>query len=262
MFQRAQAVVFLFESIAECYVRAFPEALDRRKIHIIPNGFDGMVEEFVHAPGTRCKVLYAGMLSSYRYDTLIEGLVRFKRKEPERAKQLQLLFVGEGLQELADRVADLDLLGLVEIAPPISHTEVRRLQQEAHALLVLGRTPGRKGHELVAGAKLFGYLQAGRPIIGVVPNDETRRILEQVGNSMIADADSPDEVLTVFERVIEAWSNRTLRRLVPNRTACESYSSDRQVSSLVAALIGAPPEKILRADSALLPPSLRSELVP
>jgi glycosyltransferase involved in cell wall biosynthesis len=251
MFERAQAVVFLFESIAECYVRAFPGALDRTKIHIIPNGFEGAVEDFVHVPGARCKVLYAGTLNSYRYETLLEGLVRLKRKDPERAKQLHLLFVGEGLQGLADRVADLDILDLVEIAPPTSHAEIRRLQQEAHALLVLGRTPGRKGHELVAGAKLFGYLQAGRPIIGIVPGDETRRILGQVGNSMIADADSPTEVVAVFERVIDAWSKGTLESLVPNRAACEAYSSSQQISALVAALDGAPPQKILTAESGL-----------
>jgi hypothetical protein len=248
MFERAQAVVFMFESIAECYVRAFPGALDRTKIHIIPNGFDGAVETFVHVPGARCKVLYAGTLHSYRYDTLLEGLVRLKRNDPEHAKQLQLLFVGDGFQELADRVADLDILDLVEIAPPTSHAEIRRLQQEAHALLVLGRTPGRKGHELVAGAKLFGYLQAGRPIIGIVPADETRRILGKVGNSLIADANSPVEVVAVFEKLIDAWSKGTLESLVPNRIACAAYSSSQQISALVAALDGEPPQKVLTAE--------------
>jgi glycosyltransferase involved in cell wall biosynthesis len=262
MFERAQSVVFRFESIAECYVRAFQEALDRKKIHIISNGFEGAVESFAHIPGARCKVLYAGMLSSYRYDTLLEGLVRLKRKHPERAKQLKVRFVGEGLQQLADRVADLGIPDLVEIAPAVSYAEAFRLQQEAHALLILGRTPGRKGHELVAGAKLFGYLQAGRPIIGVVPRDETRRILEAVGNPLIADANSPDEVAAVFERVIDAWSTRTLESLVPDRAACEAYSSSRQISAFVGALVGAPPEKVLAAESAILPPSLQSELVP
>jgi hypothetical protein len=263
MFARARAVVFLFASVADCYLRAFPEALDRRKIHIIPNGFEGAVQPFVHAPGPRCKVLYAGMLSSYRYDTLLEGLVGLKRKDPALAKQLQVQFIGEGLQQLADRVADLGISDLVVTAPPVSHAEALRLQQEAHALLILGRTPGRKGHELVAGAKLFGYLKAGRPIIGVVPRDETRRILDRVGCSKtIADADSPDEVEAVFKRVVDAWSNRLLESLVPDRTACEAYSSDRQISAFLAALLGKPPEKVLKAEPGTLPASLQSELVP
>jgi len=261
MFEGAQAVVFLFESIAECYARAFPESLDRTKVHIIPNGFDGTVEKFVHVSADRCKVLYAGTLNTYRYDTLLEGLIRFRSKDPQRAMLLQLLFVGDNLEEFAMRVTDLDLMDLIKIAPPVPHAEVRRLQQEAHALLVLGRTSDRKGHELVAGAKVFGYLQSGRPIIGVVPRDETRRILEQVGNSTIADADSPDEVVAVLENLIDAWSNRTLESLVPNRAACEAYSSSRQISALIAALVGASPEKVLSAEPAVLRLSVQSEFV-
>ncbi|MEO6112313.1 MAG: hypothetical protein ABIQ24_10880, partial [Nitrospiraceae bacterium] len=183
-------------------------------------------------------------------------------KDPERAKRLQMQFVGEGLQGLAERVADLDLRDVVEIAPSVSHIEIRRLQQEAHALLVLGRTSGRKGHELVAGAKLFGYLQAGRPIIGIVPRDETRRILDEVGSPMIADADAPAEVVSVFEKVLNAWSSRTLENLVPNRAACEAYSSSRQISALIAALDGTSPQNVLTAEAVISPPSLQSELVP
>jgi glycosyltransferase involved in cell wall biosynthesis len=261
MFERAQGVVFLFESVAQAYMRTFPEALEKSKIHIIPNGFEGEVESFVHTPGDRCTVLYAGMLSSYRYDTLLEGLVRLKRNARERAAELRVRFVGEGLRELAERVADLDLGDVIEILPPTSHAEVRRLQQEAHALLVLGRTPGREGHELVAGAKLFGYLQAGRPIIGIVPRDETRRILSHIGNSLIANADAPEEVSAVFEQVLNAWSSRTLDRLSPNRAACEAYSTSRQIMGLISVLNGAFHEKVLTAEASTMPPSLESETI-
>lgn len=44
MFEKAQSVVFMFESVARSYLQAFPGALDRAKIHIIPNGFEGEVE--------------------------------------------------------------------------------------------------------------------------------------------------------------------------------------------------------------------------
>lgn len=249
LFKRAQAVVFMFESVAQAYMRTFPGVLDKERIHIIPNGFEGAVEPFECAPGDRCTVVYAGTISTYRYDTMLEGLVLLKRRNPTRAAQLRIRFFGEGLQKLAAQVADVDLRELFEIMPPVPSAEVRRIQQEAHALLVLGRTSGRKGHELVAGAKLFGYLQAGRPIIGIVPHDETRRVLGHVGSPFIADADSPVEVAAVFEKVIEAWSNRTLERFVPNRTACEAYSASRQISDLIAALTGASPEKAMLVDA-------------
>lgn len=248
MFERARAVVFMFESIADAYLRAFPVSLKKAKIHIIPNGFEGGVEAFVHAPGERCTILYAGTLYSYRYDTLLEGLVQLKRKNPKLAAQLRLLFVGEGLQELSERVVGLGLEDMIEMRLPTSHAEIRRLQQESHGFLVLGRTSGRKGHELVAGAKLFGYLQAARPIIGVVPNDETRRILRHVGSSIIADVDDPVGVMVAFENILEAWSQGALERLVPNRAVCETYSSQCQVNALVQALEGVPRSELFASE--------------
>lgn len=261
MFKQAQSVVFMFESVAQSYLEAFPGALERAKIHIIPNGFEGEVEPFVHTPGDRCTVLYAGTLSTYRYDTLLEGLVQLKRQNPVGAAQLRMLFVGEGLRQLAERAAELDLRGVFEIRAPIPSAEVRRLQREAHALLVLGRMPGRTAHDLVAGAKLFGYLQAGRPVIGIVPRDETRRILSRVGSPLIADADSPAEVVSVFKKILDAWSSGTLDQLIPDRTACEAYSSNRQISNLITALNGTVPEKISSVGEAVLPPRWRSEVV-
>ena len=260
IFKEAQAVVFMFESVAQSYLQAFPGALERTKIHIIPNGFEGKVEPFVHSPGDRCTVLYAGTLSTYRYDTLLEGLVQLNRQAPVQAARLRMLFVGEGLQQLAERVADLNLRDVCEIRPPIPSAEVRRLQREAHALLVLGRMPGRTAHDLVAGAKLFGYLQAGRPIIGIVPHDETRRILDQVGSPLIADADTPAEVVRVLKRVLEAWSSETLEELIPNRSACEAYSSNRQISDLISALDGASPEKIPMVEVPNVPTDVKSEV--
>ncbi len=261
IFERSRAVVFMFESVAQAYLRAFPGSLEHTKIHIIPNGFEGGVEPFVHASGDRCTVLYAGTLNTYRYDTLLEGLVQLKRKNPERAVRLRLVFVGEGLRELAEKAGDLNIGDLVEVLPSTSSTEIQRLQREAHALLILGRMPGRKAHDLVAGAKLFGYLQAGRPIIGIVPRDETRRILGQVGNSLIADADVPAEVVDIFEKILDAWSNKALDRFVPNRASCEAYSSSRQISDLIIALNGASSQKILAVDLPGVSTSLQSRVM-
>ena len=260
LFQGAQAVVFMFESVAEAYRQAFPGALEKTKIHIIPNGFEGDVEPFVHTPGDRCAILYAGTLSTYRYDTLLEGLVQLKRQDPSLAARLKMLFIGEGIQHLAERVTDLELGDIFEIRPPIPSAEVRSLQREAHALLVLGRMPGRTAHDLVAGAKLFGYLQAGRPIIGIVPHDETRRILGRVGSPLIADADSPAEIVTVLKKILDAWSSGTLEQFIPNRAACEAYSSNRQILDLIRALHGASPGKILTEDALTVSTDVKPEV--
>ena len=257
----AQAVTFRYHAEAECYWRAYPGALDVFRIHIIPNGYEGSIEESaIPNSGDRCTVLYAGTLSSYRYDTLLRAVRWLKESDPARAARLRLHFVGEGMEALATEAAILGVSDLVETRGPTSHGEIARLQREAHAVLVLGRPPTMKGHELFAGAKLFSYLKAGRPIVGVLPSDETKRILHRVGVSTVADGDSSSEIVAMFQRLLDAWSAGTLHSLVPNPVECDAYSAERQTAALACALEGKPAKNPFVPNSVEVPLSLRWEI--
>ena len=109
LLEGAQAVTFRYHTEAECYWRAYRGALDAARIHIIPNGYEGVIDEFVVPDGDKCTILYTGTLSSYRYDTLLQALHRFKKSDADRARRLRLLFVGEGTEALADEAAVLGL---------------------------------------------------------------------------------------------------------------------------------------------------------
>jgi hypothetical protein len=257
----ARATVFLYNSVAECYWRAYPGALTAAKVHLIPNGYEGALHEFEEIPKSEvCTILHAGTLSSYRYETLLDALSLFKKLAPVQIRQLRLLFVGEVAETLAKAAAVRELSDIVTTRGPTSYREISQLQQNAHALLILGRGEAMKGHELFAGAKLFGYLKAGRPIIGVLPRDETRNILSRVGVSTVADAEAIAEIIAVFQRVLYAWSTGTLAALVPDRTACAAYSAERQTAALIRALEGVPALTPFSPGVVEIPPSLREDI--
>jgi glycosyltransferase involved in cell wall biosynthesis len=260
LFKNAQAVIFRYETEAECYWRAYPGALDAERIHIIPNGFDGTVDDFKTISGEKCQILYSGTLADYRYDTLLQALSRLKQHDKVRAKRLRLVFVGEqcdGLYSEADR---LDLADILVASPPVSHAEILKLQQESDALLMLEREPTVKGYELLAGAKLFSYLKAGRPIIGVLPDGEAKKILRRVGVSTIADVESPEEIVNVFDRVLRAWSEKSVSSLAPNPIECAAFSAEKQVATLVRALERSLPLEPFVPGSVDIPLSLRDEI--
>ena len=238
MLKDARAVIFRYPAEAECYWRAYSGALDASRIHVIPNGYDGRVNDSAIPAGATCTIVYTGTLSSYRFDPFLQALRTLKRSDPARATRLRVRFVGEGTAALSRAVEALQLTDLVEIAGPIAHAEVSELHRSAHALLVLGRPATMKGYELFAGAKLFEYMKAGRPIIGVVPHDETRRILHLVGASTVADVDSPSEITAVLSKILEAWEAGRMADLVPDRTACEAFAARRQTAALIRALAG------------------------
>jgi Glycosyl transferase 4-like domain len=254
----AQAVTFFYEAEAECFWRLYRGALNPSRIHIIPNGFEGEVEDFVLPDGDTFTILYTGTLSDYRYETFLDALRIFKQREPCQARRLSVQFVGEGVEDVAGLAKQLNIADIVSTSAPIPHSEIHRLQRSAHALLMFERRP-TKGYELLAGAKLFGYLKFGRPILGVVPEGEAARVLRDVGVSTIADPDSPEKICAVVETMLNVWSAGKLCTLVPDRSACERYSGKAQTSALARALEGRPPIKEFVPGAVDIVPSLRAE---
>jgi hypothetical protein len=256
----AQAVIFRYHAEAECFWHAYAGALDATRIHIIPNGYEAPIDDAVSPTGNKCTILYAGTLSDYRYDTLLEALTVLKRASPHRAKYLRLSFIGEGVDMIAKEAERLNLTEVIETAGRQSHAEIRFLERQAHALLILGRPATMKGYELFAGAKLFGYLKAGRPIVGVLPEDETRSVLQRLGVTTLADVNSVEEITAVLCSVIDHWSMDSLSSILPDRKACEVYSSEQQTKALVRALEAVPSEKPFIPGAQPIPASLRTNI--
>ena len=127
-------------------------------------------------------------------------------------------------------------------------------------LLLLGLEP-LPGYEF-RGSKIFGYLKAGRPIIGVLPLDETKKILHRVGVSTDADIDSPSEIVNVLRELLDAWSAGTLASLVPDRAACKVYSAEQQTELLVRALTGMRPLNQWTPSSGQISASLQGDIGP
>jgi hypothetical protein len=230
------------------------------KIHIIPNGYEGTVQEFAAPRGDKCQVLYTGTLSDYRYDTVLLALQLLKETAPDLAKLLHFKFVGEGTEVLERGAAALGLAEMVTVSGSTSQDEVVRLSREAHALLILERPATMKGHELLAGAKLFGYLKAGRPIVGILPSCEARKVLERVGVSTIADIDSVPDIVAIWRQLLDAWLNGNLSDLLPDRSACEAYSAERQTEALTRALEARFPAQVFIPGSVEIPRSLQDDI--
>jgi hypothetical protein len=224
----AQAVVFRHATEAECFWQAYPEALEAGRIHLIPNGFEGQVQQFISPPIDKCTILYTGTVFSYRFKTLFEAVTLLKQREPDLAKSLCIRFVGEGAQLLSQEAVMRGISEIIEAKDAVPQSKIPSFYLQSHALLVLGREPVIKGYELLVGAKLFEYLKVGLPIIGVLPCDETRRVLEGVDIKTIADADSPHQIAHLIRKIIVLWANGRLSDVLPDRKSCAAYSSDRQ----------------------------------
>jgi hypothetical protein len=260
LLSNAQSVIFRYDREAECFWRAYRGALEPWKIRILPNGFEGEVEPFSATHSEKCEILYTGTLSDYRYDTFIDAISLLKQSFPQEAARLRCHFVGEGFEAISDRARERNLADILTAEAPLRSTALVQRSQQAAAFLLLGRPPSMRGYELFAAAKLFGYLKLGKPIVGVLPADEAKRILHQVGASTVADVDSVADIVAVLRRVVGSWADGTLESLAPDRAACLAYSAKRQSETLVAAFESAPSPDSFVPGQVAIPESLRKEI--
>lgn len=260
LFRDAQAIILRYGSEAESYYRAFPGTLTPERVHLIPNGYEGTIDAFEAPPQDRCTVIYTGYAYYYWYETVLEALAVLKKSRPNVAQKLRVVFVGEGTQALKHAAAVAGIDDIVETNGVVPFKEINRLQSEAHALLLLGWKPGRS-HEF-RGSKIFGYLKAGRPIVGVLPDDENRKILRSVGVQTIANAGSISETVNLFQLLVDDWEAGNLSSLLPDPDKCKKYSAEYQTHALVQALEGLPALDPFVPGACKIPPSLQEFIGP
>src|SRR5690606_27338998 len=167
-------------------------------------------------------ILHSGIVHPYERDPaqLFKALGELKRDG--RVRQGDVLFrfraaAHEGL--LRSLAAEEDVEDMVEIAPSIPYPEAIAEMLIADGLLVL---QADNCNEQIP-AKLYEYLRAGRPILGLAtPEGDTGRKLREVGYPDVVPLESLELVREAIPRFLQAL--RARHAFQPPADAIERYS--------------------------------------
>jgi hypothetical protein len=80
------------------------------------------------------------------------------------------------------------------------------------------------GMEFFVASKVFHYLALERPVLGILPNNETKNILHIFGSQLLADVDSLRQVEQVLLKLYNAWQSDQLGNLVLSQDGLSKYS--------------------------------------
>ena len=144
--------------------------LEASRIVCIPNGYDE--EDFPDpAPpaGERFVVLHLGQLNpERRIPPLLDHLEAFLGVRPEARTQTTLEIVGPHYREDELVVQRRGLAGLVRFESALPHREAILRLLRARVLVLMEQESERGG--LILPGKVFEYLRAHRPILGLLPH--------------------------------------------------------------------------------------------
>ncbi len=185
----------------------------RRAAHL-PNGFEpaapGAPAGLPEAEADRFHVVFTGTLNLMEdAGTLLEAVHEVLARRPEARRRLRVELAGPYDLDYEDRALALGLKGIVRFLGERSHADSRALQRAAD-LLVLWKPHGEGFRTMVPG-KLYEYLDAGRPLVALLPeNDEAAALVTRAGGTVRTPGDRA-ALASELETRYMAWTQEGRR---------------------------------------------------
>jgi glycosyltransferase involved in cell wall biosynthesis len=115
---------------------------------------------------------------------------------PGMKDDFELIFVGRVPDDQRDFIRRSAVAGIVRLTGHVPHAEAVQWIRRAHALLLM---QDGAGSEIVVPAKVYEYMRAGKPILGLFRPGETTGLLEASGLGYTA---LPTDVEGITERIL------------------------------------------------------------
>lgn len=198
----ADRVTVVSEPMAQAFRAAYPE-LNPQHFLTLPNGYDpddfAQVEPLGQQPD-RLGIVYSGSFYGQRSSQpFLQALSNVLARGDIPRTALQVRLVGNVGQATVDQVQALGLADVVEITGYLAHRQsIGYLLGADVLLLMIAPGPGSEG---VLTGKLFEYLAAGRPILGLTPPSAAADLIKESRAGVVIDPDDG----TAIERQLIAW---------------------------------------------------------
>lgn len=214
----------------------FPR-LDADKLVVLPNGYDPerrrALREGGPAPARRSGrrvVLYTGHL----YDggeSVLRALVLLLAEDPSLPERVVFRFVGSLDPDIGALASELQPSGLVEMAGFLSADRVPDELRAADALLYV--VPPAGVHWIPS--KLYDYMLAGRPVLGVLPRGDAWDWLERTGLATLVEDRGAQAVREALAAFLQALARGTLA-VAPDEAFIARFDARTQSAELARLL--------------------------
>jgi glycosyltransferase involved in cell wall biosynthesis len=207
--RQANALVFVNTQTADRVMQKYPVEW-RRKVHVVPHGFDCADVSIARARGTdpRLQLVYTGRFYAglRTAEAFLRALSMLASRRP-LARELHVSFVGTPLEEHHRIAKELRLGDIVEFVGRVPFAESSARAQLADVLLVVD-APATEN--LFLPSKLVEYLPADKPILALTPSKgATADLVRALGYPLVA----PDDEAGIASAVESLIADKQQGRL-------------------------------------------------
>ncbi|MCX7765331.1 MAG: glycosyltransferase [Candidatus Sumerlaeia bacterium] len=181
---------------------------NREKCQTITNGFDPddflKIEPKAFSPRERMHLLYTGTLfEPRRADSLLQGLKILLDEKPYIKNQILLHFFSVLDDRTLKLITDLGINDIVKVEKFKPYSECLAYQKGAD-VLVLIISPGENA-QIMMTQKVFEYLAAGRPILGIMPDSPCKSLIQSLNAGKVVSYDDINGIKHAIAEFYTSW---------------------------------------------------------
>jgi len=225
----ADRVVVIGQQMAERF-----QLRNKVSAEVLPNGYDQADFSDVPESGeTHFSIVHVGALNADRnHPVFWKVIAELISEEAELASRIRIKLVGKTDVSVQQEIARYGLEDQVEIISYLPHDQVIPLLQSASVLyLSINNTPNARS---IRTGKLFEYLAARRPILGIGPEDgDAAEVISECKAGEMVEFEDFDKLKSVLINWLKLHRNGELSNL---DTHASRYSRKNLTSQLAGLL--------------------------
>ena len=197
-------------------------------IEVLTNGFDSYENSLTKELDSNFSITHVGLMNADRNPAILwEVLHEISNQNIDFKNDLSIKLIGKIDETVIQDIKVFNPKNIVRI-PYLEHEEVRKYQASSQVLLLsINRVPSAKG--IITG-KIFEYLQAKRPILGIGPEDgDAAAILNKTNAGKMVGFDHKNELKAT---ILKLYKDFKEEKLVVKSINIEQYHRKNITSQL------------------------------
>ncbi len=191
-------------------------------VKVVTNGYEPAEKNVPVILDLKFTISHIGSLLSDRNPKILwEVLGELVREEKKFANQFKLQLAGVVSEEVLKAIDENGLTPYLDNKGYVDHSEALEMQKSSQLLLLI-EIDSEETKQIIPG-KLFEYLKANRPILGLAPKgSEVASIIETSGSGVVFNYDQKEDVKTHLYNSFRLFEKSLLK--VSNTSGIEKYT--------------------------------------
>lgn len=230
----ASRIITISEGLKHDILSAF--SFPDEKIVVIHNGFD--MKDFQNIKkglsGKKFVITYTGNFYGTIFpEKFFLALKDLLENGVMKKDEVEVNIIGKIEEKLIGTIRDIKLEEIVKLRGYFSHRETIGWMVNSD-LLILYIPPGNEHRGAMTG-KIFEYMASGTPILGMVPNGEAKKVIEETGTGFVVNSGDRESISAILKKIYHDFLNRRLF-IQPKHNSINNFEATFLTNKLVEVL--------------------------